>query len=203
MEDKGLREFQQRRTEIMINIINKSCDTLLKKGINISVKSVTEEVTKNFKKENIDKKYLVSSQTIGRDIKYNKIWKTFQKKQKGNFITKYDKKNTEVEFTIRDKYDMLKQDYIELKDQYTYVIQENTKYIETIKSYNNDYLIENTNLIQKPDNQLAIELLTYIKELLRNGSVIIVEKDNKTIIKNMNIKDDNKIIIDKNKWDSI
>lgn len=203
MQDKGIREFQQRRTQIMINIINKSCNTLLKKNIRISISTVTAEVIKNFENDNIDKQYLVSAQTISRESKYNKIWKSFQKKQKSEFPTKNNIKNKEFEFTLRDKYDMLKQDYIELKDQYLYVIQENTKYIETIKSYNKNNTIINSISHEKSNNNVSQEILNFIKILLKNGPVIVIEKDDSIIIQNTLMRDNNKTIIDKNKWNNI
>lgn len=203
MQDKGIREFQQRRTEIMINIINKSCNTLLKKNIQITINTLTAEVIKNFENDNIDKRYLVSAQTISRDSKYNKIWKSFQKKQKSEFPTKNNIKNKEFEFTLRDKYDMLKQDYIELKDQYLYVIQENTKYIETIKSYNKNNTITDSISHEKSNNNVSQEILNFIKILLKNGPVMIIEKDDSIIIQNTLMRDNNKTIIDKNKWNNI
>lgn len=203
MQDKGIREFQQRRTEIMINIINKSCNTLLKKNIQITINTLTAEVIKNFENDNIDKRYLVSAQTISRDSKYNKIWKSFQKKQKNEFPTKNNIKNKEFEFTLRDKYDMLKQDYIELKDQYLYVIQENTKYIETIKSYNKNNTITDSISYEKSNNNVSQEILNFIKILLKNGPVMIIEKDDNIIIQNTLMRDNNKTIIDKNKWNNI
>lgn len=203
MQDKGIREFQKRRTQIMINIINKSCNTLLKKNIRISISTVTAEVIKNFENDNINKQYLVSAQTISRESKYNKIWKSFQKKQKSEFPTKNNIKNKEFEFTLRDKYDMLKQDYIELKDQYLYVIQENTKYIETIKSYNKNNTIINSISHEKSNNNVSQEILNFIKILLKNGPVIVIEKDDSIIIQNTLMRDNNKTIIDKNKWNNI
>lgn len=203
MQDKGIREFQQRRTEIMINIINKSCNTLLKKNIQITINTLTAEVIKNFENDNIDKRYLVSAQTISRDSKYNKIWKSFQKKQKSEFPTKNNIKNKEFEFTLRDKYDMLKQDYIELKDQYLYVIQENTKYIETIKSYNKNNTITDSISHEKSNNNVSQEILNFIKILLKNAPVMIIEKDDSIIIQNTLMRDNNKTIIDKNKWNNI
>ena len=203
MESKGIEEFQQERYEIIINFINQSCVTLLKKGADISANSVTQEVVKLFKKENIDTKYLVSMQTIGRNQKYNSIWKNYKNKQKQTFLTKREKKNKELEFSIRDKYDMLKQDYIELDDDYTYLLKENKENIKKIESLKQNALRKDFSTNKKHNDDLSIEILTSIKKLLINGSVAIVKKDDSIIIKSINLKDENKIIIDKDKWNSI
>lgn len=203
MEDKGIREFQKEREVIITTLINKSCITLLEKKINISINSVTEEVINNFEKENIDKKYLVSAQTIGRNRKYNVIWRKYKKKQEITFFTKKEKINKELEFSIRDKYDMLKQDYIELLDNYNYLLKENKEYIKKIESHKQTEVIKDFNNFKNHNNDLSINISRSLKNLLINGPVIIIEKDNQIIIKNLDLKDDNKIIINKNEWNNI
>jgi dGTP triphosphohydrolase len=203
MKNKGIKKFQQERYEIIIDLINQSCIILLKKGVDIIANSVAEEVVKLFKKENIDTTYLVSAQTIGRNKKYNSIWKKFQKKQKQTFLTKREKSNRELEFSIRDKYDMLKQDYIELNDQYTYLSKESEENIKKIEIFEQNISKENFNTNKKSTNDLPLEILISLKKLLINGSVAIVEKEDSIIIKNINLKDDHKIIIGKDKWHTI
>lgn len=203
MEDKGIREFQQKREKIIISLINKSCIALLEKKIDISINSVTQEIISNFDKEKIDKKYLVSTQTIGRNKKYSSIWKEYKKKQKITFFTKKEKINKELEFSIRDKYDMLKQDYIELMDNYTYLQK---KYKEDIKENKSHHQIEvrkDFTAFKNYGEDESIKVLTSLKNLLINGSVVIVEIDNTIIIKNLNQKDDNRITINKDEWNKI
>lgn len=200
MKDKGIRNFQEERSSIIINLINQSCSILLKKEINISGKSVTLEIIKLFKKENIKLKYLVSEQTISRTTKYNSIWKEFKKKQNERFYSKQEKKNKELSFSLRDKYDMLKQDYIELYDQYNLIFNVDINKKESNKESNER---KDINIFKDDAKNFLIETIDNIKNLLKNGSVIIVEKDDVVIIKNMNLKDTHKIIIDKDKWNNL
>lgn len=203
MQAKGIRKFQEERSKIIINYINQACLTLLEKGIDISRNSVSQEIERKFKKHKIDIKYLVDAQTIGRNYKYSSIWKKYKKKQKRTLLTKTEKKNKEFEFSIRDKYDMLKQDYIELNDKFNYLIEENKNNIRKIKALTLDNSKRDFNTAYNSNNNLSSDILFNIQKMLKNDSVIIIEKSESIIIKNFNIKDDNKIIVDKEEWYNI
>ena len=200
MEDKGIREFQKQRYEIITNCITQSCLTLLEKGIHVSQSTVSQEVMKIFKNEKINIKYLVSEQTIGRNKQYNSIWKKAKRKQKETILTKREKKNKELEFSIRDKYDMLKQDYIELNDNYTYLLNENKK---NIVSPRDQQFTKEVSTSKNSNDDLSSEIVISLKKLLIHGAVVIIQKDNSIVIKNLNLKDECKIIINKDRWDSI
>lgn len=203
MRGEGIKEFQIKRHDILIYCVNKSSLTLLEKGINVSPTTIIQEIAKIFKEENINTKYLVTAQTIGRNEKYNSIWKKFKKKQKKTFLTKHEKKNKELEFSIRDKYDMLKQDYIELNDEYSYLVKENNQNIKKIDSLRQNDLKNNFNTVKNYKNDSSVNFLISLKKLLTTGSIVIVEKDDCIVIKNLNQKDDNKITIDKNEWQKL
>ena len=53
------------------------------------------------------------------------------------------------------------------------------------------------------NDDLSSEIVISLKKLLIHGAVVIIQKDNSIVIKNLNLKDECKIIINKDRWDSI
>lgn len=204
MEDKGIRDFQKERYEIITTCINQACINLIEKRIHISQGTVEKEVLSIFKKENINPKYIVSAQTIGRNKNYSSIWKKYKKKHTEKFLTKREKATKELEFSIRDKYDMLKQDYIELLDNYNYLIKENKKHLQKMQSSDTNISENDFSAFKSDKEDLALKILKTIKKLMSNkNSLVIQEKEESLIIKTINLKDNNKIIIDKEEWCNI
>jgi predicted nuclease with TOPRIM domain len=174
----GINTFQSERTEIVKSLVEQGCKILTEKNIKISANKVTEQVHLLAEKRKIDNKYLVDEQTISRNGVYNNIWKKYKKiqNQKQSNRKSIVSKKFE-EFDLRDKHDMLMQDYIELMDEMKFLKSE----CEKLKQKNPETL--NTNLTNIAPDQTNSKIIQAIKVLVNEGPTIIVRKDGKVIVK--------------------
>lgn len=193
MSVQGIGEFQQQRKELIQAYSKKACSILMDENKIINAKSVAEKVEKLFEENGVDKKYLVDSQSIGRNQEYSHIWKTYKQEQRHKRNAE-DKTTFEQikEFELRDKYDMLTQDYIELLDEKKWIEhqlktlkQENKRLSETIQSEQHGISTNNFNLEGRP-------IVEAIKGLVEEGATIIVKTEGKVIIKSYVVMDESK-----------
>lgn len=193
MNVQGIGEFQQQRKELIQEYSKKACLILMDENTIINAKSVAEKIEKLFEENGIDKKYLVDSQSIGRNQEYSHIWKASKQEQRHKRNAE-DKKGFEQvkEFELRDKYDMLTQDYIELLDEKKWIEhqlkmlkQENKRLSETIQSEQHGIYTNNSN----PEARPIVEAL---KALVEEGATVILKKEGKIIIKSHAVMDESK-----------
>jgi len=207
MKTYGAEEFQKERENLICECIQKACELLLVEEIPIKAKSVAEKVSYIFELEKINKKYHVQQQSIGRNIIYKRIWQNYQKKQK--FTTKKNQnKHIKLdEFQLQDKLDILQQDYIEINDENKFLRQQYTKLKKELES-----LLDLTKKdISKPTTKLNnilshssknTNIVKLINDILANGPVVIVKKDNELIIKNYKNSNQERVIISIDVWEN-
>lgn len=204
MRPEGIKSFQEDRGTITEELVQKAADNLVKKHVNISGRTIFIEYQKLFKKKNLGNKYFVSEQTISRNTRYSSIWQDIKKKINiENKLKKTNTKNQEA-FSLRDQYDLLKQDYIELLDEFKLIEKAKKEQEEEIKKLKT--MISTKEIYQYEDiisKKHPSEIINSIKSLLLNGMVVIIKKDNKIIFKNNNLNDDNRIEIQEEEWNNI
>ena len=201
MKPIGIRDFQKERSQIIKELIHEAGKNLLKRKTIISAKTISYEVQKLFNKKALDMKFLVTEQTIGRNKQYKSIWQVYKQQQKEDYISNKKTSIHEHEFSIRDKYDKLKQEYVEILDLYTLERQQTKELTQKIKKhevFTNDITRYEDNI----SNNRSI-LLHNIKEMLTNGSVVIIKNNSSIIIKNLKIHDSQKIEITEEEWTAI
>lgn len=187
MKSCGAKEFQLERTELISKLIEEACEDLIKNKIKISASKVSDKIDVFFKVRNIDSKFHVEEQSISRNFNYSKIWKPYKKKQllldnsklRINKLSKYD------EFELRDKFDLLQQDFIELYDYNTWIQKNNNELKLKLENSSN-------NKIENPQILEIINIFKTINTLLTEGSVIITKNKNNIIIKSAITMDDSK-----------
>lgn len=202
MNDYGAQQFQHEREELICNLIERACELLLVEEILINARTVSEKISNFFENEKIDMKFYVKEQSIGRNSVYNRIWKSYQKKQK---IQPSKRKNYSKldEFELRDKLDILQQEFVELNDENKFLVQQNIDLKKELESLMNAKAthaqIENN--IQT-NSSTHINILQLINDVLSNGPVAIVKKetDNEVIIKNYKNSNQERVIITIDEW---
>lgn len=205
MKTSGIEEFQNIRKEIMLRVISQSCQILLDKKEKINPANVVAHVKEIFEEENLDMKYFVGEQSIGRNPEYRTVvdkYETIQKnakpKRKQTTVSKYD------EFDLRDKYDLLSQDYIELLDKYKWLENQNIslkKSNESLISKTQKRDLYNDNPLQEKSIQKNI--VEKIKMLVEAGATVIIKSENKIIIKSYLNHQDKRYEFSLNDWNSL
>ena len=121
MNKCGAKDFQDKRSELLIQLLEESSKALVNEGAVIKPSSIMKKLTKIFLEREIEPKYFVTEQTIRRNKKYSNVWMHFRKiqeksssEQKNNSFKKFDN-----EFQLRDYCDILQQDYIDAMDMNT------------------------------------------------------------------------------------
>ena len=208
MSEYGAKNFQIKRENIIIKYVKEAGDFLLTEEVSISARTISETVISLLKKNNIEKKYYVEEQTIGRNKKYKTIWQSDQKKQQLLPRKISTKKNMELdEFEVRDKLDMLQQDYFTLLDKYRFHkneksnLEKENKSLLAIAKQNN----QNNNILDIGKTILSqeVNIVKLINNILDNGSVVIVKKEeeDEIIIKNINNSNQERAIISISEWE--
>ncbi|WP_434637060.1 hypothetical protein MLC35_11295 [Sulfurimonas sp. NW7] len=188
MQTIGTKIFQETRINLNRELIPEACENLLQKNIKITAKSIEEELEKIYAEKKIDLKYIVKQQSIGRQKYYKSIWKKFQKKQNLDLTKKISSTSYVDEFELRDKMDMLQQDYIELLDESIWLKKENNDLKQKVQELSRDYNTSNVKIEGiKSSNSNCKDILHFINGLLQDGpvSIVHIQKDsrNEIIIK--------------------
>lgn len=193
MRGQGIEEFRNQRKELIQEYSEKACCILMDDDTTINAESVAAKVEKLFKENGINTKYLVDSQSIGRNEEYSHIWKDYKHKQRHK---RNAEKNTALDkvkgFELRDKYDMLTQDYIELLDdkkwiehQLNILKQENKRLSETIQG-------EQAGIDKIYLHSEGSAILEALKTLVEEGATLVMKKEGIVIIKSYAIQDESK-----------
>lgn len=193
MRGQGIEEFKQQRKELVQEYSEKACCILMDNGTTIDAGSVAKKVEELFKENGIDTKYLVDSQSIGRNVEYSNIWRTYKQEQRHK---RNAEKNTALDkvkgFELRDKYDMLTQDYIELLDdkkwiehQLNILKQENKRLSESIRS-------EQTGIDKTYSDSESRAIFEALKVLVDEGPTVVLKKEGKVTIKSHAHQDESK-----------
>lgn len=205
MNKCGAKDFQDKRTNILIQLLEEICQNFLDKGIEINPRSIMKKLTETFLEREINSKFLVTKQTIERNIEYRKVWKKYKEiqdekssKKKNKSIKKFDN-----EFQLRDYYDILEQDYIEAIDMNKWLniqveeLRNEIKKLEKIRG--TDYTILANN------DSHRYKLVSEIKESLNKGSLVVTRLPNQSVvIKNTSTtNDDRRIEFSEDEWKTL
>lgn len=193
MRGQGIEDFRNQRKELIQEYSEKACRILMDDDTTINAESVVAKVEELFKDNGIDTKYLVDSQSIGRNVEYSHIWRTYKQEQRHK---RNAEKNTALDkvkgFELRDKYDMLTQDYIELLD--------NKKWIEhqlNILKQENKRLSEAIQGEQAGIDKIHLHsedgaILEALKTLVKEGPTLVMIKEGIVTIKSYADQDESK-----------
>lgn len=205
MNKCGAKDFQDKRSELLIQLLEESSKALVNEGAVIKPSSIMKKLTKIFLEREIEPKYFVTEQTIRRNKKYSNVWMHFRKiqeksssEQKNNSFKKFDN-----EFQLRDYCDILQQDYIEAMDMNTWLdkqIKNLNKEIEELKkTKSTEYTVLANN------DSHRYKLVSEIKELLDKGPLVITRLSNKNVvIKNTNTtNEDRRIEFMEYEWETL
>lgn len=205
MNKCGAKDFQDKRTDLLIQLLEESSKTLINEGTEIKPSSIIKKLTKIFLEREIETKYFVTEQTIRRNKKYSNVWMHFKKiqeksssQQKNNSLKKFDN-----EFQLRDYCDILQQDYIEAMDMNKWLdkqVEDLNKEIEELKkTKGTEYTVLANN------DSHRYKLVTEIKELLDKGPLVITRLSNQNVvIKNTNtINEDRRIQFSEDEWKTL
>jgi len=175
MQTTGTKIFQETRINLNRELIPIACENLLQKNIKITAEAVAKELEIIYTEKKLDLRYIVKQQSIGRQQYYKSIWKKFQKKQNLDLTKKISSTSYMDEFELRDKMDMLQQDYIELLDESTWLKKENNDLKQKIHALSLNHDVQNveTNTVENSTNDCK-DILRFINELLQNGPVSII-----------------------------
>ncbi|MCG3651379.1 hypothetical protein L5F32_03735 [Aliarcobacter butzleri] len=204
MPNSGVKRFQEERTNIAVNLINEACKYLLEKNENITAKKIEEKIRKLAKKKNIDDKYLVDEQSIRRNKKYKTIYANYKSEQNNIKKEQNNAKKDIEQFSLRDKFDLISQNYLELLDEKNflnklYLDTKNEKEkLEKLLKVNNIYSVD-----RRLDSKKSAEVIKIMNKLLEKGAVILKRDDNKIILKSYNQKEDDRYEFSADEWDSI
>ncbi|KAB7891531.1 hypothetical protein [Poseidonibacter ostreae] len=203
MANDGVKKFQEKRTLIVIDLITEACRLLINKKENITALKIKEKIVKIAKKRKIENKYLVDEQSIMRNSKYKLIVDTFKKEQTKKTIAP---KNIEEmnQFNLRDKFDMITQDYLELLDEkklFEKLYLDNKLEIQRLeKLFKTKNINHNEN---KMDLEKSIEIIGIINVLLEKGPLIINKNEKNVIIKSYSQKEDDRFEFTEKEWKTL
>lgn len=200
MKHSGIIEFQEKRKQIMKTLIEEASTTLFQSNLtSISAKEVSKKVQELAKKKNIDPSYIVSEQTIGRTKAYNVIWKKYKKQQLRNLNSPTNNYEPD-DFKLRDAYDLLSQEYIELLDSQQWTDARIKELTDT-----NHRLQESLESNSNPQRHsaLSFEILKIIKNILHTGSVVITKKNGNILIKSYDPNNQERFLFSAEEWETI
>lgn len=203
MNNYGAQQFQEEREDLICNLIQRACELLSVEEILINARTVSEKISYLFENEKIDMKFYVKEQTIGRNPVYNRIWKNYQKKQQIQPNNKRKNYSKLDEFELRDKLDILQQEYVELSDENKFLVQQNIdlkKELESLITSKKTH-VQIQNNIQTTSSKHN-NILQLINDILSNGPVAIVKKetDDEVIIKNYKNSNQERVILTIDEW---
>lgn len=193
MRGQGIEDFHNQRKELIQEYSKKACCILMDDDITIDSESVAAKVEQLFKENEIDTKYLVGSQSIGRNKEYSNIWKDYKHKQRHK---RNAEKNTALDkvkgFELRDKYDMLTQDYIELLDNKKWIEHQLNILKQENKRLSESILGEQSGIEKVYSNSESRAIFEALKILVDEGATVVLKKEGKVTIKSHAHQDESK-----------
>lgn len=203
MKTSGIEEFQNIRKKIMLRVIHQTCQKLLEKKITINPANVAGYAKELFEEEKIDLKYFIGKQSMGRNKEYRTVLEQYRNTQKHTKSISLQRTSTKYdEFELRDKYDLLSQDFIELLDKYKWLESQ----IKSLKKNNNSLMLKlqkqgiyNENPLK--GNSLQKNIIETIKILVDVGATVILKNNDKIIIKSYSDREDKRYEFSLEEWD--
>lgn len=199
MANDGVRKLHETRTNTVVELLHLVCQLLLKKNQKMTNTIIALKIREMAKQKKIDEKYIVDSQTLGRNEPYKTIIKDYKKKVKASVPTK-NKVNFD-KFKLRDKFDMLSQDYIELLDEKKWIEKEKKQLEE--KNYELKMLFNQNYHQGTTESKTTSEIIRHIKNIIKKGPVIINKNSNKIIIKSYKQSNEYRYELNEDDWDKL
>lgn len=206
MNRSRAKDYQENRIKMIQELIKESCEFLLEMKIIINATSITKKVEEIFKERKLNEELLVDQQTIGRRKYYNNIWKSYQKKQNTSSQKRGEEKTKDFNlFDIRDKFDMLQQDYIEAIDENKLLEMKINDLKKELETTNLNTTLNNQRKDIKVKEKIEIlEIINLITNMINNGPIIISKNDINIIIKDaLNINTDNRFVFPIKNWEEL
>ena len=206
MNRSRAKDYQENRIKMIQELIKESCEFLFEMKIIINATSITKKVEEICKERKLNEELLVDQQTIGRRKYYNNIWKSYQKKQNTSSQKRGEEKAKDFNlFDIRDKFDMLQQDYIEAIDENKLLEMKINDLKKELETTNLNTALNNQRKDIKVKEEIEIlEIMNLITNMINNGPIIISKNDIHIIIKDaLNINTDNRFVFPIKSWEEL
>ncbi len=206
MNRSRAKDYQENRIKMIQELIKESCEFLFEMKIIINATSITKKVEEICKERKLNEELLVDQQTIGRRKYYNNIWKSYQKKQNTSSQKRGEEKAKDFNlFDIRDKFDMLQQDYIEAIDENKLLEMKINDLKKELETTNLNTALNNQRKNIKVKEEIEIlEIMNLITNMINNGPIIISKNDIHIIIKDaLNINTDNRFVFPIKSWEEL